>query len=286
MYANNISDDTSTNESLDETSNKLTETLNDSSNSNNQEEFPLKSVYGRKCISKCYPKKHVYLHPLLLTGISDAYNESCAIAPAHTNDPRYYKGHTLIYADICKVSDNKDHVLPNELDNILLTFNFYPNDFLSGVYNLHSFDDVIYWTLENDFLPFNTIKRVHDCSWKVYGNKLDNLSKGVLNYYYDISKNYWLKDYVVSFEKTYSFNFSESDKIKIIESSDDANISDTFEEIYDIIVSKFYDYDSFVKFIEKYILKYSDTWNFIDSHYDYLKKFIYDSLSEHIEKMK
>ncbi|AAV50630.1 hypothetical protein [Acanthamoeba castellanii mimivirus] len=245
----------------------------------NVEKPPLKSIYGRKCVSKCYKKGDIYLHPLLLTGVFDPHNNSCAIEPIHSRDPRYFRENDMIFADICKLEDNLTHELPNELESILLSFNFHPSDFLSGVYDLHSFDDVIYWTLENDYLPFNTVKRVHDCAWKVFGNKFSGLSNGVLEYYFDISRTYWLKDYVGPMENNFSFNFA-SDRPP----NSELNSSDTFGEIYGILYDKFYTYDLFVSFVKNYIKQYHDEWESIQSHYTNLKLFIYNNLVNYIDE--
>ena len=166
-----------------------------------KQKLPLKSINGRRCLTKCYSKGETYLHPILLTGVADRATNSCAIDPVHSKDPQYRRENDMIFADICKIEDNNIYQPPDELESMLSSFYFNPRDFLASIYGLHSFDQVIYWTLENDYLPFNTIKRVHNCSWKVFGNKIEELSTGVFEYYYDISKTYWLKDYVNIIQK-------------------------------------------------------------------------------------
>ncbi len=104
-----------------------------------------------------------------VNGIADKNNDSCAINPVYSKDPQYYRENDMIYADVCRLADNNIYVQPIELESLLSSFYFNANDFLTNIYNLYSFDDVIYWTLENDQLPFYTIKRVHNCAWKVFG---------------------------------------------------------------------------------------------------------------------
>lgn len=238
------------------------------------EKLPLKSINGRRCLSKCYPKGVTYFHPVLLTGVTDYTNNSCAIEPVHSQDPQYYKEYGLILADKCRLEDNNIYQLPNELESILLSFYFNPIDFLASVYNLHSFDEVIYWTLENDYLPFDTIKRVHNCAWKVFGSKVEELSASVLEYYFDIARTYWLKDYVKLIQNKYSFDFVSKEPI---------DVSDSFNEIYNIIYNKYFTYEFFANTIKRYIYEYQDKWEYIQEYYISIKKYVYQQLIEHIE---
>ena len=252
-----------------------------------REKLPLKSINNRRCLTKCYPKNEHYLHPTILTVIAADQN-SCAI------DPTYSKNSNIIYNDICRLEDNKTYEPPNELESILLDFYFNPQDFLINMYNLYSFDQVIYWTLENDELPFDTIKRVHNCAWKAYGNKIENLSDYVLDYYYDLAKNHWMYDYIKLLRNKYSFNVTTNEinfkldqdnrNIKSDLDTLDENITITLLEIYNIIINKFFDYAFFAKIVKKYVNTYKDIWDSIESHYGKLKNFVYNELLMNIEK--
>ena len=245
--------------------------LKPKSKQKSNEKLPLKSIQGRRCLSKCYPNGSTFLHPILLTGLTNRGKSYCAIDPIYSNDPQYQG---IILADECNIDDNEIYELPDELESILLNFYFNPYDFLTSIYGLHSFDEVIYWTLENDHLPFDTIKRVHNCAWKVFGNKVSELSSTVFEYYYDISKTYWLKDYAKIIQNKYSFNFVTKD----------TNVTDAIDEIYEILLSKFYKYNFFIDAVKKYIDEYSDKWENITSHYANLKSYIFQKLIELIEK--
>lgn len=231
--------------------------------------LPLKSINGRRCLSKCYPKGETYLHPIFLTDITNHIN-SCAIDPIYSKDAQYQG---MKVTDACKLEDNKIYQPPDELESMLLSFNFNPYDFLTTIYGLNSFDDVIYWTLENDYLPFDTIKRVHNCAWKVYGDKPEQLSSAVLEYYYDIAKEHWLRDYTKLIENNYSFDLITNKK----------DVSDASEEIYEILTSKFFTYNFFMSAIKRYIYEYQDKWEIIYSHYGKIKMYIFQQLVEKIE---
>lgn len=240
-----------------------------------KEKLPLKSINGRRCLSKCYGRGVAYLHPVLLTSIKDDTKNNCAIDPTHSRDAMDYQGYDMIFVDKCRLEDNKIYQEPDELESILLSFYFNPSDFLVGIYGLHSFDQVIYWTLENDHLPTNTIKRVHNCAWRVYGDKIEELSSGVLDYYYDIARLYWLKDYAKIIQNKYSFD--------LISKKPPGVILDSKDEIYTILRDSFFTYDFFIGAIKRYVYEYQDKWDNYDSHYNRVKKFILYQLIEHIE---
>lgn len=239
--------------------------------------LPLQSINGRRCLSKCYPAREEYFHPVILTGIRDKTNDTCAIQPIPIKNPEYNREHEMIYADICRLEDNTIYRQPDELESILLSFYFNPRDFLLSIYNLRSFDEVIYWTLENDYLPFDTILRVHNCAWKVFGSEIEELTNNVLEFYYDICKNYWIKDYIYSIQKNYSFDN--------ITNKSESNISDANKEIYNIIIN-ILTYDFFVKIIQKYVYEYQDKWDLLDSQYSHIKKYVYRQLVEHMNKIQ
>lgn len=226
----------------------------------------LKSLNGRRCLSQCHPKGETYLHPILLTDITTHVN-SCAIDPIYSKEAQY-QGMQL--ADACKLEDNKIYKPPDEMESMLLTYYFNPYDFLTTIYNLNTFDEVIYWTLEHDYLPFDTIKRVHNCAWKVYGNKMEEISGNVIEYYYDISKTYWLKDYIKLIENKFSFDIITKKN----------NIGSTKKEIYDLILSKFFSYKFFLVSLKKYIYEHQEQWENIESHYGKIKNYIYEKLIE------
>jgi hypothetical protein len=229
---------------------------------------PLKSTQGRTCVSKCHEKDVSYFHPVILSAISNKFRNSCAIYPVYVRNDMHELD--MIFDDECRVEDNKDHQLPDELDSVLLSFNFNPKDFLVGVYDLKSFDDVIYWTLENKDLPFNTIKRVHNCAWKAYGNKFKYLSGEVLEYYYDLAKIHWLRDYINEIRKRYSFEIT-------------SRISPS-NELYDVILNRYFDYDFFVQALKDYIENNAKQWDKIVSHYGGIKNFVFDKLIGLIDK--
>jgi len=252
---------------------------------NPDHKLPLKSIDNRRCLTQCYPANESYFHPTILQVITEPHKNSCAIDPFYD-----VKQEEMIYTDKCIVENNLTHELPTELNVILLNFDFHYRDFLSNMYNLNSFDQVIYWTLENSYLPFDTIKRVHNCAWKAYGNKMSNLSEKVLEYYYDVVKINWIKDYYKSLSKKFIFHISNDNKLKIIRVGDKSTESNAqshtagSRELYELIIFYYFNYSFFIKVIKSYLKVYKNTWEDIPSHYGNLKNFCYKHLFKNIKK--
>jgi hypothetical protein len=247
-----------------------------------KKKLPLKSIQGYRCLTRCYQKGVEYLHPVLLTGVRDNKNDSCAIEPITKIGGPDNEETTGPYKEVihkqCKLEDNNIYQHPDELESILSSFSFNPTVFLANIYGLNSFDGVIYWTLENDFLPFDTIKRVHNCAWKAFGYKLSEISNTVLEYYYDIAKDKWLQDYVYMIRNKYSFNWT------LDHNTDKPKATNAIDDIYEIILEKFFTYHFFTGTIKRYIYEYQNDWEYIDSHYGHIKNFVFKQLIHNIDQ--
>lgn len=234
---------------------------------------PLKSINSRKCLTKCYPKNQPYLHPISLRIIPIPNMDSCAIYPVHSRDTEISKYGDMIWFDKCNQSDNEYYEIPDELDSMLLRFTFNSRDFLTSIYELYSFDDVIRWSLENDDLPTNTIKRVHNCAWKIHGDNSDNLSTIVIDYYYDLFKDNWLENYMIHIMEKYSL------ELGLNEEESNGNINN-------ILIKKYFTYNFFWNVIKSYIEKYKSEWEKINSHFDNIRNFTYDKILEKLNIAK
>jgi hypothetical protein len=243
-------------------------------NESPRKKMALKTVYGRKCLTKCHPAGEIYLHPVFLVPISTS-NDSCAVEPIYITNPNN-KETIMINAEACKVEDNKIFKIPDEIETLLLVFSFNPRDFLENIYGLRSFDQVIYWTIQNDHLPFYTIKRIHNCAWKVFGDDFGKLSSNVLEYYFNISKIYWLRGYTKTIQDNYSF--------ELITRKIEPEMSSSFDEMYDFLSTTYYTYDFFLDTIKRYISQFREEWDRVKFHYDNLKEFIFNQLISNIEK--
>lgn len=240
----------------------------------------LKSIGGKRCLTRCYPKMDHYLHPVLLTGVYDNHRATCAVEPVHNKNVD--EGVGAIFGtslvDVCKLEDNELYKLPDELESVLLSFYFNPRDFLASVYELNSFNDVIYWTLDNSYLPIKTIRRVHNCAWKAYGTKEDEISGLVVEYYYQLAKDNWFKDYMKVIDRDFSFDLNKTDNK--LPSSKIEYLSETEinKNLRDTILQKYFTYDFFLSIIRAYISENRERWDNIDSFYGEIKNFAFDEL--------
>jgi hypothetical protein len=239
---------------------------------------PLKSINNRRCLTECNPANTIYFHPIILTGVVDPMYNTCGIDPVYD-----IKGDEMKYTDACRLEDNSKFELPTELSAIFMNFDFHYRDFLANMYGLHSFDQVIFWTMENDYLPFDTIKRVHNCAWKAYGNKIENLSDKVFEYYYDLIKRFWIKDYYKILSKKFSFHVTNDNRIRVTKVKPGTNTS-TDDRLYEMIVFYYFNYSYFIRVLKKYLKTYQAVWDDVDSHYGNLKKFCFKYLVANVKK--
>ena len=230
---------------------------------NDNTESTLYTSNGVKCLSKCYPKQVKYFHPILLNIIGNNIYDTCAIFPTFDkNSGSENYGDPSAWQGKCDIDDNKTKILPNEREILLRGEYFDPYSFLKHIYNIETFEDTIEWTMNNDYLPFDTIKRVHNISWKAFKNEINSPSSLVIEYYYVLATKYWVNNYVEYIMDEYTFQIddgpdSETSPSKIIKNM-----------ILKILTAKNFDI-----IVDKYIQEYSSKWNLIKSHYDNLKLF-------------
>jgi hypothetical protein len=276
---------TLTESNINVTESKINTTKSKSTSDHVDKKLPLKSIHGRRCLTKCYPKGKYLLHPIFLQTFSGLEHDICAI------DPIYLKGSAkdedplqfgLDIVDKCNMEDNEKYQEPDELRNLLLTFNFDPVTFLANIYNLKSFDDVIYWTLENDHLPFDTIKRVHNCAWRIFGNDLQKISTNVYEYYRELTLVKWIKDFVKEIEKNYEFNIILENRTNELDNKNNS-ISDS-KQLKDFIIKNFLRYDDFEALIKKFVKDNQKDWDSIESYYGNLKNYIYRYVVKKLNK--
>lgn len=168
----------------------------------------------------------------------------------------------------------------------MLSYNFSVEFFLSGIYNFSIFDDVIVFSQDNEFI-YNplTIRRIHNCAWRLYGENKDNITPSVLNYYYDIAIKTWMNEYMDLISKKYAFNLSiDSDILQISRSGNTDNGDQSDQKIQEIINVNLLSYEFFASIINMYLDKNHGSMKDIKNHYLKIKNFVYRQLVRSIEK--
>jgi hypothetical protein len=228
----------------------------------------LTSVYGRRCLTKCYPKNTNYLHPVLLTTIKSTQN-SCAVQPIYAerpDDKNVQMGNmNMLITDKCRLEDNEEAGPPSDLGIILLGYHFSAYDFLTKIYDLHSFREVISWTQDHPHIPGRTRVRIHECAWRVFGRDPEGLEQSVLEYYYHFIREKWLPDYVREIVQNYALDLELPPGEKL-------------EEQVLHILRKQFTRPFFIDSIKNFIQKNWDIWNEIQDYGTQIKNFLQEQL--------
>ena len=133
------------------------------------------------------------------------------------------------------------------------------------MYDVKSIDDAIKWSLENEYEPINTIQRVINCAWDVYGRNITSITTNVINYYHAIASTNWIKVYVKTIEDNTNI---------IIESTILGN--NNLESVLKNLLTKEFIMESF----KTYYLTYVNTKQKLSPTHNALKKYIYEKLLE------
>jgi hypothetical protein len=225
------------------------------------------SKSGKRCITKCHLKGTSVIHPYWLSPVSRYDHDFCLVIPYEDIDTTTGKK-IMEFQDGCDQEQNKYYTGSSEMERLLmLQIIFIPNDFLKTFYNINSFNDAIEWSKANTHLPFGTIRRVHNCSWKAFGYKSSEVSYDVVQYYHTLVTNNWINDYIIKIEKDISVKINR-----------DKSFKNNEEFIRHYILSNILIISNFESILKKYIETYYDTWIDIESHYLNLKLFIYQEI--------
>lgn len=227
----------------------------------------LKSHDGNKCLTSCNVKGSKYLHPILMTDFESGDN-SCAVSSLNTKNTKRIRKIDSWF-EKCDPSNNNNSQDVDEIENIMSGFLITAYDLINDVYELKTFDDVIRWLIDNSKKNKLTLARIHNCAWKVYGMKHDEITNLVTSYYYNLSLSDWLPGFIDDVKKEYSFNL-------II----NKNYHPT--SLSDIIKNEFYTHNFFTRTLQKYIYSYEDQWHRIDQHFTHIKSFVFSTLVDEI----
>lgn len=138
------------------------------------------------CITKCNQPHTIYIHPTLLVPIMSK-TSTCAAYPIPTND----RDDTNLIFGLHAI-DNCNATSINHQDTceaFTSGTSFSPHHHLVTVYNLNNITEVIEWSRVNTIHKtehINNIIRVQDLAWQAYLTDVDNVTDGVLEYYYEL----------------------------------------------------------------------------------------------------
>jgi hypothetical protein len=131
-----------------------------------------------ECISGCYSKNDIVIHPLLLIPITEKNNNFCLTLPYKDQNEK------IKYTYKCNSKKKKE-------SNILIQ-NIHINSdiFLSYIYNINDFKEGINWIENNINISENTINRFLNNFWNVYINEIKYNYKLIIDLYFKYLKFY------------------------------------------------------------------------------------------------
>jgi hypothetical protein len=251
-----------------------------SENIYNITDFPI-SDNNRQCLTKCYTKGVNYIHPILFDIIRDHDNDTCAtnVFLDKNNNPKSF--------DNCHINSNENVKEDNNneyLYTIIPQINLDSKEFLANIYDLYSFDHVIDWTNQNNYLPYDTIKRVHNLAWKGFIKSPNDLNNILLGYYYDLVKFVWIKDYYKLLNKHYKISLVNGEVVFSVRNDnlDKVDNSDNLDKVYIKILKEYFPFSFFVSVIKKYVK--DNNKKLSENSYDQIKKYCYKYLLKQIQK--
>ena len=198
----------------------------------------VKSKNNRKCISECYSKNTIVIHPLTLIPYTLKTHPFCLVDPWVDNngdvnfgdicDEKYVKSEKSINCDIM--------VVPN------ITIDH--KTFLHSIYNIHTLNEALDYIISNDHLPYNTKNRILNSVWQSFYEEIRLNKDIIINFYNNFSKN-WIdigdKDKIkCSINTVYNEIIKEIKvkKVNTMEISPNILYNDKFKKYFKINISK------------------------------------------------
>lgn len=237
-------------------------------------EYP-KSKNNHSCIGPCYEPNTWIVHPITLDYVTDNVHPFCPTNEWFRSNAETGKK-SAAYTDICnKPTDKEDiHRKDLELNMLLPHIDYNCTQFLKLYYKINTFEESISWIKNNKHTPINTQLRIIDCSLKAWGqtdkdvNILSNqdLIEFLIN---DVVKKYWIKD-IYNKVKKYIHISLDDNKISLKKkekSKEHTPVSDKHRiQKINFIMKKFITANIFYRIMSRYLDKFKNDWQTIDSH--------------------
>lgn len=216
-----------------------------------------KSKNGFQCLGPCVKKDTLLLHPLTLAVVTDDEINFC-------NVNEWRKDNKSKYIDECdKLSKNTEY---DKNDILLPIFYFDSRVFLDKYYNISSFKDTIEWINNNKNNPYNTIKRILNCSWGAYGKDIKYVYDDIVDIHLEIAKKEWIIDI---YQRVNKYITVKNNKVMFRKSN---MKGDNIKEKIRFLTSKLITPSIMAKFLKKYIDSYKNKWDNIELHMDNIKE--------------
>lgn len=239
---------------------------------NNDSERKIKSKNNNNnCISKCFKKKTVNVHPFFLVSFNHKNQDAqdyCFVNPyKYTSELKKNKFILSNYCDTNYNSNfNNSYIYENNLE--------IPNIFLLNIiYDLYSITSVVDWVSKNKEKPYNTIKRLLNACWEVYIKEIDDIEDIFIEMYIFIINKHWIYSF---YDKLYKYILYDKKKNIIIFENNNDSLSFKQKRI-DFLKENYITFKNIRQYIFNYInnIKNFDSNDMLHSN---LKKYILNEL--------
>jgi len=239
-------------------------------NINEINKFPM-GTHKQQCIGPCFPENTVLINPLTLV-MGEADKPSCSVLPWNNNGK-------IEHFDNCDNPIDKKDVEQISLNYVVPIVHFNCEYFLKTYYDIFSFDETIDWIANNND-PVNTKLRVMECSWKLYGLKIDIIDEQIIQFYSHVFKKVWINKF---YQKLYKYIYVDGKNIYFKKNND--KINDNKIERMNFLNEQFNTSDIIYSVLTSYLDINKKNWDKIQNHNEAIKKYYIKYIEEKINEL-
>jgi hypothetical protein len=165
-----------------------------------------KSDNNNQCIGPCYAAGTEIIHPITLTYTKDIEAPFCPINPILDD----IKGKNTIYVDHCSNPTNMKDIINKkyEIDILVPSIEFNPENFLKIFYNIQSFEGAIEWIKEKRKISLTSRMRILNCALDDE-IKITSITDDVVNIFIEIVNKKWITDIYTNVGKHIEIDYDE-----------------------------------------------------------------------------
>lgn len=248
--------------------------------------FPI-SINNQQCVGPCYSSNKVILHPITLNYLTSK-EPFCPTLRWYDEKDHQYKN-----ADACLIPSDNSEMDQEQLDINLVVPTFYFNCeyFLKAYYDIYSFENATEWITNNSSDPIQTLLRIINCSWRVFGPDIDLMNDQLINFYLMVIKKVWIKDIYPKISK-YIYVDEKNKNIYLKENNTKEDHGDKTNQIEKInfFNKKFNSNQIIFNVLKSYVEENKQNWNDIINHNknikEHYKKYITSKIKTTLQENK
>lgn len=243
--------------------------------------YPI-GINGKQCIGPCYKPGTYIVHPITLDYVTSRNVPFCPVPDYEYVDPETGQK-SIRRIEQCYVPTESSDQSSREIEmNILLpNMDFSCERFLKIYYDIYSFESTLKWLNNNQNVPYNTKNRIMECSWNVFGNKLDYIDDQLIDFYIFTIKKYWIKSI---YKKIYDLIYVNANTNTVYLNKNNQNAEQFHIEKINFFIENYVNKNNMYQFLQSYIDINRDEWVKIKNHQNNLKKYFIKFFTKLITK--